>query len=43
MDWMKEDEYGKLIEKAQQRKEWIQWTFGPAGKADNLKTRTAWI
>jgi|SRR6218665_106042 len=32
MDWMMEDGYGKLEEKAQNREEWSHWTFGPAGK-----------
>ena len=30
MDWMMEDGYWKLKEKAQHRKEWSCWTFGPA-------------
>jgi len=29
MDWMMEDGYGKLKEKAQQWEEWSQWTLGP--------------
>jgi len=30
MDWMMEDGYWKLEEKAQHREEWSGWTFGPA-------------
>jgi len=33
MDWIKEDGYGKLREKAQQREEWSRWTFDlPGGR-----------
>jgi len=32
MDWMIEDEYGKLKEKAQHREEWSRSIFGPAGR-----------
>ena len=35
MDWMMEDGYGKLKEKAEQQEEWSSWTFRQ--KADNLK------
>ena len=31
MDWLMEDEYGKLKEKAQHQEEWSRWIFGPAG------------
>jgi len=31
-DWMMEDRYWKLKEKAQHRVEWSRWTLGPAGK-----------
>src|SRR6218665_1058639 len=32
MDWMMEDSYWKLKEKAQHPEEWCRWTFGPAGR-----------
>jgi len=32
VDWMMEDVYGKLKEKAQHQEEWSCWIFGPAGK-----------
>jgi len=32
MDWMMENEYEKLNEKAQHREEWSRWTFEPAGR-----------
>src|SRR6218665_3962777 len=32
MDWMMEDGYWKLKEKAQHRDETSRWTFGPAGR-----------
>src|SRR6218665_3710917 len=32
MDWMMEEGYGKLKEKAQRGEEWSRWTFGPAGR-----------
>jgi len=32
MNWITEDGYWKLKEKAQHREEWSRWTFGPAGR-----------
>src|SRR6218665_3935958 len=32
MDWLMEDGYWKLKEKAQHREEWSRWIFGPAGR-----------
>jgi len=31
MDWLMEDEYGRLKVKAQLQEELSRWTFGPAG------------
>ena len=32
MDWMMEDGYWTIKERAQHQGEWSRWTFGPAGK-----------
>src|SRR6218665_844832 len=37
MDWIMENGYGKLKEKARQRERWSRRIFGPAWKAANLK------
>jgi len=40
MDWMMEDRYGKLKEKAEHREEWSRWTFGPAGRQITWRRRS---
>jgi len=39
MDWMMEDGYKKLKEKAQHRQEWSCWTFWPAGRQMTWRRR----
>src|SRR6218665_1589959 len=39
VNWMMEDGYGKLKEKAEHRKEWSQWTSGRAGSQMTCRRR----
>jgi len=39
LDWMMVEGYRKLVEEAQQRKEWRRQTFEPVLKAENQKKK----
>jgi len=39
MNWIMEDGYGKLKEKAQHREEWSRWRFGHTERQIDLKKK----